>query len=190
MLPWIVNDDVRRFWSKTEMIDGCIQWIGTKDKAGYGKFMTGPLRGQTTHRPHRWIYQRACGPLNGTFLLHSCDRPACVTLQHLSPGTQKQNIAECVARGRKNQFSILTETQVSEIKWLLANGHKGKDLARFYKISAVTIGAIAVGRNWPKVAPRKPSRTTRSKAFLSQDPPTKNAVRELRRRRSQRKVKP
>ena len=36
----------------------------------------------------------------GMVLMHTCDNPACFNPQHLIPGTQSQNIRDCVAKGR------------------------------------------------------------------------------------------
>ncbi len=153
----IMNDDVRRFWSKTLRAGQCFVWTGARDRDGYGKFMTGRARAQTTHRPHRWIFERVLGPLNGRNLLHSCDEPACVTLQHLSPGTQKQNVADCIAKGRfKNGSRILTEQQAAELKWLYANGATVAELAQIYGLSLAGVRGVTSGINWARVEPRKP----------------------------------
>jgi hypothetical protein len=99
---FIVGDDRRRFWSKTRAAGGgCIEWTGCVDKDGYGKFTVGGGKSQRHLRSHRWIYEVSVGPLGRALLLHSCDNPRCVALQHLSPGTQKQNVSEAFARGRR-----------------------------------------------------------------------------------------
>ena len=48
-------NDIKRFWSKTAEVAGCIVWTAGVDKDGYGKFATGG-RGKVKHfRAHRWI---------------------------------------------------------------------------------------------------------------------------------------
>jgi HNH endonuclease len=95
----VSRSDVERFWSKTKVDGQCVVWTAGKDKDGYGKFATGGHRKQTHFRAHRWIYQRACGDITGKILLHLCHNPACVALHHLTPGSQKENIAQAIARG-------------------------------------------------------------------------------------------
>ena len=59
-----------------------------------------PYDGKTTSA-HRtgWILFR--GPIPaGLKVLHACDNPACVNLEHLYLGTQKDNARDMVARGR------------------------------------------------------------------------------------------
>lgn len=37
----------------------------------------------------------------GSVVRHTCDNEACINPDHLRIGTQKENIADCIARGRK-----------------------------------------------------------------------------------------
>jgi hypothetical protein len=146
----IVGDDVARFWSKTRRLpdSSCVEWVGARDRDGYGKFMTGPRGNQRTNRPHRWIWERAIGPLGDRILLHSCDRPACVSLQHLSPGTQKQNIEDCASKGRLVGHRIVSLREAGEILWCYRRGARVTDVARGYGLSRAGVYAIASGRNY------------------------------------------
>jgi len=50
---------------------------------------------------HRHVYQLKYGRLPGTLvILHKCDNPICINPDHLEPGTQKQNMADKMAKGR------------------------------------------------------------------------------------------
>lgn len=40
----------------------------------------------------------------GRVLLHACDNPRCVNPDHLKPGTQSQNVRDCVRKGRHGGF--------------------------------------------------------------------------------------
>lgn len=154
---FIVGNDIARFWSKTALVGSCIVWTGGVDKDGYGKFVTGPARQQVTHRSHRWIYEAVVSPIGERYLLHSCDNPPCVTLQHLSPGTQRQNIADSIAKGRSGtNAAIIDEAKAGEIKWLYENGAAVVDMARGYGISKQTVYAILSGRKWKQSTRRAP----------------------------------
>lgn len=150
----IRGNDLKRFWSKTKSgLGGCILWTGSTSKYGYGKFMTGPLRGQTTHVAHRWLYEQVLGTVGSKFLLHSCDTPACIALQHLTPGTQLQNQQDAVnkdrkARGERHPKAKLTADQVAMVRREIAAGRRGVDLARELGVLPSTISAIIKGRNW------------------------------------------
>lgn len=154
----IRGNGVRRFWSKTKRGPGlCIDWIGSVDKDGYGKFATGPHGAQRHHRPHRWIYERCVGPVGEMVLMHSCDRPCCVALQHLSPGTQKQNIGDSIAKGRHiTQLDPpnrkLTPAQVRQVRKLREQGLTYRRIAEVFDVSASAVYGILTNRTWKGVA--------------------------------------
>lgn len=143
------RSDITRFWSKTRSCGSCLLWQAGTDKDGYGKFQTGGRAsgGQRHWRAHRWIYERAVGPLYGTGLLHSCDTPGCVALQHLSPGTQQQNQAEKVrrrreARGDRHGRRKLTDAQVRWLREEVAKGRSVSELAEELSVWRSTIRSI------------------------------------------------
>ena len=52
-------------------------------------------------RAHRAAWVDANGPISeGMCVLHRCDNPPCVNVDHLFLGTQADNIADMVAKGR------------------------------------------------------------------------------------------
>lgn len=78
---------------------GCWEWTGSIMPNGYAQVC---FRSRNT-RVHRLMYVIARGPIpEGMDVLHSCDNPVCFNPAHLSAGRDKQNIAESVARGRRN----------------------------------------------------------------------------------------
>jgi hypothetical protein len=147
---FIVGDDLRRFWSKVARRGSCAEWQGPLDKDGYGKFMTGPARNQKTHRPHRWIYEQFTGvPLGDRVLRHRCDNPKCVEVEHLVPGTQKDNMIDCATKGRIKHK--LTKRQVLAIRRAFADGATQAGLARQYKVSFVAVHNVVLRRTWQHV---------------------------------------
>lgn len=78
--------------------DACHPWTAGTTGAGYGQYTVG---GETVYA-HRWIlgYLRGSPLGPDEFALHHCDNPPCVNPSHLHIGDQKQNMRECVDRGR------------------------------------------------------------------------------------------
>jgi HNH endonuclease len=55
-----------------------------------------------TYSAHRVSFQAFVGPIpDGMHVLHSCDTRSCVNPYHLSLGTNADNIADSVAKGRR-----------------------------------------------------------------------------------------
>lgn len=76
---------------------GCWLWGFTTNEGGYG-YVKHELRMQLAHRV---VYESERGPIqSGLCLLHSCDTPACVNPDHLSPGTRRDNNLDARRKGR------------------------------------------------------------------------------------------
>ena len=85
----------------TLMPNGCLEWTGYRDKAGYGHLRVGP-RGKM--RPHRLVWELANGPIpDGLKIRHRCDNRACCLLSHLELGTQADNVQDMRERGRERK---------------------------------------------------------------------------------------
>lgn len=76
----------------------CIETPYSKDIGGYGrKYYNGNKR--MAH--HKWVWIQANGPIpDGMVVMHSCDNRGCINLEHLSLGTQKDNIHDMYRKGR------------------------------------------------------------------------------------------
>lgn len=91
---------------------------------------------------------------------HKCDVPRCVNPDHLFVGTARDNIRDCVSKGRfrpgdsrgeKNPRAIVDEKQAIEIRLLSAEGVKTVELASRYGICRGQVRAIVRGQSWPMV---------------------------------------
>jgi HNH endonuclease len=93
-----------RFWPKVSRGEGCWLWVGSVLKSGYGQIeiKTGPgKRDRRTERAHRIAWMLSFGQIpEGAEVLHTCDTPLCVRPDHLFLGTQADNIADCISKGR------------------------------------------------------------------------------------------
>jgi len=92
------------FWPFVEKTDGCWKWTGRKMGRGYGAIM--PEKGGRMTGAHRfsWSLHNNSTPPQGLVVMHSCDNPTCVNPDHLSVGTQSENMKQCVDRGRHKPF--------------------------------------------------------------------------------------
>lgn len=80
----------------------CIIWTGSLNGSGYGNArFQGKKEGA-----HRVAWIKAHGEISkGMVVKHSCGQRACVNIDHLSLGTQSENILESVADGTHPEAS-------------------------------------------------------------------------------------
>lgn len=80
-------------------LGGCWWWLGAVSSTGHGRatLTTGRQVG-----PHALVWVAAHNRLipAGQVVRHLCDEPSCLRPGHLETGTQLDNIADCLARGR------------------------------------------------------------------------------------------
>lgn len=167
MEPYRLPDDaaLRRFWSRVDRIDdatSCWRWLGTRVGTGKkGKNLRyGTLRfdGRTMYA-HRVSWQLANGLTvpRDVEILHSCDEPACVRPDHLSPGTHAENMADCARkrrircnphRGEANYAAKLTPEKAQQIRdaWPASSM---RALAARFGVSLATIQRVTSNRAWP-----------------------------------------
>lgn len=131
--------------------NGCCLWTKAKADTGYGVLRVGgKLVGV-----HRLSYQINVGPIPpGMFVLHACDVRACISPGHLRVGTNSENVADAISRGRfphgeTHQTSKLKDAEVEEIRRLLADGVFHREIASRFRVSRVLITNISTGKRRP-----------------------------------------
>jgi len=130
---WTSRPLLDRFWDKVERRDcsDCWPWTGATTFGGYGVIGLGRRR---LLRAHRVSYEAHYGPIpDGAVVRHTCDNPSCVNPSHLLIGTQKDNMADKIERGRASRRKKLSDRAVQEIR---ASSDTVRRIANKYDISA------------------------------------------------------
>jgi hypothetical protein len=127
---------------------GCWIWCGSVSRYGYGTVTQG--RGKSLHA-HRAAYEEKFGKVDDKLVIrHTCDVKLCVNVNHLIPGTQKQNIEDKVrrnrhAKGQSHGMSKLTEEQARMIKMRAVTPKQAHEM---FGISRTMASQIVAGMYW------------------------------------------
>lgn len=157
----ILHQDVRhqrtlsRLKAQTQIdeVSGCWNWTGSLAGGGYGQI----LIDNEPCRLHRLSYEIHRGPIpEGLFVCHHCDNRACFNPAHLFLGTNADNMADMVAKGRQRPAqgeavgtSKLTEADVIAIRSAVGMTHE--QLASRYGISRPQVSNLRRGRGWTHI---------------------------------------
>lgn len=129
---------------------GCWLWTGTVDRDGYGRV---GVSGKSVEA-HRAMYELEVGEIiEGMHVCHSCDVRCCVNPEHLWLGTNQQNNADKISKGRqakgeRNGTAKLTTEKVREIR---ASRKSNNALSQEYGVVPSVIQAIRSGKLWRQV---------------------------------------
>jgi hypothetical protein len=146
-----------RFWIKVSKKGPyeCWPWTASTDGGGYGRFRyKGQNRGS-----HQMAYQIEHGEYDRSKdVCHSCDNPPCCNPNHLFLGTTKDNISDCVKKGRRasfvgenNPMAMLTKDQVIKARARVSEGCTMATIAREYGVGHHVVRMAVKGINWKHI---------------------------------------
>lgn len=131
--------------------NGCWEWTGTVIPKGYGQIS---VAGSHTY-VHRLAWMLANGPdiPEGRHVCHRCDNKLCVNPAHLFVGTNAENRADSVAKGRHShgtthQWAKLDEATVLAIREARRGGLTVKELAEKFDVPYKTIDKVVYRASW------------------------------------------
>ena len=159
-----------RFWLKVDKsapapssphVDSpCWTWTAGLTTSGYGGFrMEGA--GGAAHRAS-WVIHN--GPIpKGMHVLHRCDVRHCVRPSHLFIGTNADNMADMMAKGRKSGDHVRgarnhsAKLNPSKVRWVrLQRDRSAADVAAVLGVSPGAIRFVRSGHTWKHVKPSGP----------------------------------
>lgn len=82
-----------------KVVGPCIEHDGYRNAKGYGQVRIGGRNGKTW-LAHRWAWAQVHGDPGDLCVLHACDNPACINIDHLFLGTRADNNHDMIAKGR------------------------------------------------------------------------------------------
>lgn len=105
------RDPVERFWEHVDRRgpDECWPWLGKGNGDGYGRIGIGSRADKSGRdiAAHRFAWELEYGPIPaGMNVCHRCDNPPCTNPWHLFLGTQTDNLADMVSKGRHYQTNV------------------------------------------------------------------------------------
>ncbi len=147
--PVAVED---RFWTKVDASggpDACWLWTGARNSRGYGHLAVG----HGMMRAHRLAVLLASDTdIAGQLVCHACDTPLCCNPTHLFVGSHRDNVLDCVRKGRhislrgeRHGSAKLSDADVSTIRELVRSGVAQKDVAVRFNIDQSHISRLVNG---------------------------------------------
>lgn len=155
MARWKLSFE-ERFWSKVNKSapGGCWLWTGGRRTTGYGAFYSNGVMA-TAHRI-AWELTNGKKIPDGLHALHSCDVKLCV--RHIFLGTNTDNIADKVSKGRQSRTPGATgerhpshKLSKADVLAVRASSLSHSAEAKRLKVSKSLISHIRARRNWPHV---------------------------------------
>lgn len=135
---------------------GCWEWTGCVQSNGYSRIR---FDGKT-HYGHRVSFMAFVGAiLPGMDICHACDNRKCVNPEHLFMGTRKDNMVDCVKKGRSTRGRAfiygdgtsnakLSAVDVKNIRFLSKGGVSLRVLSKNFGVHIDTVRAVIKRKTW------------------------------------------
>lgn len=137
---------INRFDAKVRINEetGCHEWTGAKNEKGYGWFsLDGAVK-----KAHRVAWQLTHGPIpQGLYVLHACDNPSCVNVNHLFLGTHADNMLDMARKGR----SRTTKLSLDDVYAIRSAVGTNRSIAEQYGVHYSLVSKIRSGKRWAHV---------------------------------------
>jgi hypothetical protein len=155
--------------SRLVRVGECDVYQGTRCRKGYGRIeVAGKARAV-----HRAIWAWANGPIpDGALVCHRCDNTSCARLEHLFLGSNDENMADMMRKGRsrgpgrlrgeRNPSSKNSDAEVKAMREKFASGHTLTELVAEYGLSRNGVWQLVKGSTRLEaggpIAPKAPRR--------------------------------
>ena len=129
---------------------GCWQCLGAKLPRGYGRFYY-EGRARYAHRVALQLLQGVRVPADRV-VMHACDNPSCVNPDHLSVGTQRDNMRDASRKGRvvytqdwtgeRNPKAKMSDRDRTDLMHASSRGASNRALAQHYGVTITRVQQI------------------------------------------------
>lgn len=130
-----------------DTVTGCKNWTGFIGSHGYGVVSTCIEKKFVQFLAHRLAWEISEGSIpNKLCVLHKCDNPRCINVDHLFLGTQLDNISDMVKKGRHSR-GVSTQKRIArlskqEIDQIILDARPHRTVAPEYGISHNSVRLI------------------------------------------------
>ena len=159
-----LQDFNNRFWAKVnkQSEQDCWEWTGHCLSSGYGWFAIKSGISRGAHRVSALISGLLDSLDSKMQVLHKCDNPKCVNPNHLFVGSNADNVADRVSKGRtrykaqlneSNGMAKLVKSQILFMRGLYNSGEFSQSqLGRAFKVGQPTVHKIIHKQRWGNVS--------------------------------------
>lgn len=141
---------ISRFLTKVDKTEDCWLWTASRGYNGYGKFR----HDGRDKRAHRVAYELFVGPISpGKQVCHRCDVRHCVNPTHLFLGTNADNLADMVSKGRLPLGTDRPNAKLNEelVLYIRSSDKNGTELAKELGVGQPLVSRIRRSKLWQHV---------------------------------------